>query len=74
MCRDMYPLLRATTADLKILIADLSTLQTSLHQDGFNSHPLPEFAANLVQLSPLAVQRWVWLSVNCSKFPLSYVQ
>lgn len=74
MCRDMYPLFRATTADLKILIADLSTLQMSLHQDGFNPHPLPEFAANLVQLSPLAVQRWVWLSVNCSKFPLSYVQ
>ncbi|KAL5473137.1 hypothetical protein EMCRGX_G027584 [Ephydatia muelleri] len=47
-------LIRATTADLKVLIGDVSELSWGL--DNFNPHPLSEFVAKLVKLSPSALQ------------------
>ena len=47
---------------MKVLIGDVSTLQPSLGENGVDPHPLSEFAAKLVQLSPLTAQRWVGLA------------
>lgn len=55
-------LTRATTADLKILIGDVSTLGLPLDQDSLNSLLLSDLVAKITKLPPSVVQRWVGLA------------